>query len=305
MANSTDTTTSDDQILTEAAAYKRLYPAEYLERFVAEEVRPDGREKGQWRDVRINVGAVSTANGSALVRLGDTTIVCGIKAEVAEPDWKTPNHGWIVPNLDLPAISSPLFKPGPPAEEAQVFSQQLNDLLVSSNVLPLSTLCIEPKKAAWVLYVDLVCVNYDGNAFDASVLAIMAALRDTKLPIARWDEDLEQAICSRTETWSLRESLTCTPLACTFGIFKGEHLLPDPTAFETPLIDTTITIALDAEDASSVSVQGKASKIRLVRQNGLGGLGGKQSMTGIALLGHCIGVAKERVKAMSGVLYVV
>lgn len=41
------------------------------------------------------LGAVSTANGSALVRLGDTTIVCGIKAEVAEPDWKTPNHGWI------------------------------------------------------------------------------------------------------------------------------------------------------------------------------------------------------------------
>ena len=40
-------------------------------------------------------GAVSTANGSALVRLGDTTIVCGVKAEVAEPDWKTPNHGWI------------------------------------------------------------------------------------------------------------------------------------------------------------------------------------------------------------------
>jgi exosome complex component RRP43 len=46
--------------------------------------------------------------------------------------------------------------------------------------LPLSALCIEPKKAAWVLYVDLVCINYDGNAFDASVLAIMAALRDSK-----------------------------------------------------------------------------------------------------------------------------
>ena len=85
----------------------------------------------------------------------------------------------------------------------------------------------------------------------------------------------------------------------------SEHLLPDPTAFETPLIDTTITIALDSENTSSSSTQGKSTKIRLVRQNGLGGLGGKQSMTGIALLGHCIGVAKERVKAMSGVLYVV
>lgn len=42
-----------------------------------------------------------------------------------------------------------------------------------------------------------------------------------KLPIARWDEDLEQAICSRKETRSLRDSLRCMPLACTFGIFKG------------------------------------------------------------------------------------
>ena len=40
-------------------------------------------------------GAVSTASGSALIRLGDTTIVCGIKAETAEPDWDRPNEGWL------------------------------------------------------------------------------------------------------------------------------------------------------------------------------------------------------------------
>jgi exosome complex component RRP43 len=82
----------------------------------------------------------------------------------------------------------------------------------------------------------------------------------------------------------------------------SEHLLPDPTAFETPLLDTTITIALDSEDAGS-STQASGPKIRLVRQNGLGGLGGKQSTTGMALLGNCLGVAKARVKAMSEVLY--
>lgn len=48
--------TADNRTLTEAAAYKRLYPVEYLRRFVQEDVRPDGREKDQWRDVRINVG---------------------------------------------------------------------------------------------------------------------------------------------------------------------------------------------------------------------------------------------------------
>lgn len=41
------------------------------------------------------IGAVSTANGSALIRLGDTTVVCGIKAETAEPDWDRPNEGWL------------------------------------------------------------------------------------------------------------------------------------------------------------------------------------------------------------------
>jgi hypothetical protein len=82
----------------------------------------------------------------------------------------------------------------------------------------------------------------------------------------------------------------------------SEHLLPDPTAFETPLLDTTITIALDSEDASTAT-QASEPKIRLVRQNGLGGLGGKQGMTGMALIGQCLGVAKARVKAMSEVLY--
>jgi exosome complex component RRP43 len=48
--------TSDGRTLTEANAYKRLYPVEYLRRFVSENVRPDGREKDQWRDMRINVG---------------------------------------------------------------------------------------------------------------------------------------------------------------------------------------------------------------------------------------------------------
>lgn len=41
------------------------------------------------------LGSIGTANGSALVRLGDTTIVCGVKAEIAEPDLDRPDEGWI------------------------------------------------------------------------------------------------------------------------------------------------------------------------------------------------------------------
>lgn len=48
-----------------------------------------------------------------------------------------------------------------------------------SKTIPLSSLLIAPGKAAWVLYIDVVCINYDGNAFDAAVLAVMAALRNS------------------------------------------------------------------------------------------------------------------------------
>lgn len=37
---------------------------------------------------------------------------------------------FIVPNIDLPSICSPKFKPGPPADSAQVLSERLNDVLM-------------------------------------------------------------------------------------------------------------------------------------------------------------------------------
>lgn len=35
----------------------------------------------------------------------------------------------IVPNIDLPALCSSKFKPGPPSDEAQILSERLNDVL--------------------------------------------------------------------------------------------------------------------------------------------------------------------------------
>jgi exosome complex component RRP43 len=232
-------TTEDDDNLR-ASTFQRLHPRAYYERFVSENIRPDGRSFDGWRDVSLNVGArsfptsltrhaypsslgsISTADGSALIRLGNTTIVCGVKAEIAEPELDSSQDGFLgtfsqrtislktalirdgrdlVPNLDLPALCSPKFKPGPPGEDAQVLSDKLNEALTtyvepcsqsdvfscsilmlepSSGVLPLSSLCIHPGKAVWVLYVDAICINYDGNAFDATLIAMIAALKNSE-----------------------------------------------------------------------------------------------------------------------------
>ncbi|KAG8956600.1 hypothetical protein FRC04_000078 [Tulasnella sp. 424] len=267
----------------DAQTFQRLHPRAYLERFLSEGIRPDGRECNTWRDVSLNSGSISTAEGSALVRLGNTTIVCGIKAEIAEPDLDRPEHGFIVPNVDLPAICSPKFKPGPPGEEAQVLSERINSILIQADVVPTASLCIHPEKACWVLYIDITCINYDGNAFDACLLATIAALRATHLPKPTFDEETERVTCSRTEKAPLQ--VKCTPLSFTFGVFDSKHLLYDPTAFEEPLIETSITVITDEK-----------KQVLSSSQLGLGPRGDS------TVLERCMSAAKERRTVLEKVL---
>ncbi|GAA5979246.1 hypothetical protein JCM10908_002854 [Rhodotorula pacifica] len=247
------------------ALFKRLFPRPYLDRFIDEKVRPDGRPlqdldepSSVWRDVSVNIGSVSTAPSSALVRLGKTSVVCGVTLEIAPPDLARPDEGFIVPNVDLSALCSPLFRPGPPPDEAQVLSSRLRNILLSSNILPLSSLVIEPGKAAWVVYLDVVCLNYDGGVLDAAVLAAVGALRDLKFPEATYDSDTGRTVCRRisekypgTRTQPARE-----PFSVSFGIYNGT-VLPDPDLFESQLCSTEITIVLGPAGDSSSSSFGK------------------------------------------------
>ncbi|PPQ81479.1 hypothetical protein CVT24_001438 [Panaeolus cyanescens] len=245
-----------------AAVFQRLHPEVYLSKYLAEGVRVDGRsldddddddddetERNGFRSVYVNVGSISTADGSALVRLGDTTIVCGVKAEISEPELDNPNEGFLVPNLDLPAMCSPKFKPGPPSDEAQILSERLNQALVASSILPLSSLCIHRGKAVWTLYVDATCINYDGNAFDAALLAMVLALKNTKLPEATYNPETGATLCSRAKPRSplALTSIDTLPVASSFGIFNSKHILPDTTSFEEPLCQSSISVVLAAK----------------------------------------------------------
>jgi len=271
----TTTSTPPEQEAIQASIFQRLHPRIYFERFVAENVRPDGREFDEWRDVSVNVGSISTANGSALVRLGDTTIVCGVKAEIAEPELDRPGEGYLVPNIDLPAICSPKFKPGPPTEEAQVLSDRLNEALVASGVVSLTSLCIHPGKAVWVLYVDATCINYNGNAFDATLIAMVAALKNTRLPEATYNEESGRTTCSGKVQVPLQ--IARAPVSMSFGIFDSTYTLADPTSFEEPLLDTTLTVIVDEQ-----------SDLISVTQLGLGVTRSGDTLT------ECIAAAKKR-----------
>lgn len=55
MAAATSPTDAEQEAL-KALTFQRLHPRAYLERFLAEQLRPDGRTPAEWRNVSINAG---------------------------------------------------------------------------------------------------------------------------------------------------------------------------------------------------------------------------------------------------------
>ncbi|NWI01864.1 EXOS8 protein, partial [Tichodroma muraria] len=161
---------------------RTVEPLEYYRRFLKENCRPDGRELGEFRTTTVNIGkclcSITTADGSALVKLGNTTVICGVKAELAAPAVDSVNKGYIVPNVELPSLCAERFRSGPPGEEAQAASQFIADVIENSQMILKEDLCIASGKLAWVLYCDIICLDYDGNLLDASVFALLAALKN-------------------------------------------------------------------------------------------------------------------------------
>lgn len=66
----------------QAEAFKRLYPDQYYSKFIESNIRPDGRSLGAARATTIGLHPVESAHSSALVKIGSTAAIAGIKLQV-------------------------------------------------------------------------------------------------------------------------------------------------------------------------------------------------------------------------------
>ncbi|KAG8452758.1 hypothetical protein GDO86_004521 [Hymenochirus boettgeri] len=229
-----------------AAGFRTVEPLEYYRKFLKENCRPDGRDLSEFRTTTINVGSITTADGSALVKLGNCTVVCGIKAEFTAPPSDAPNKGYIVPNVDLTPLCSSNFRPGPPGEEAQVASQFIADVIDNSQMLLKEDLCISSGKLAWVLYCDLICLDYDGNLLDACTCALVAALKNVMLPSVQINEANGLAEVDLKKKSALK--ILKHPIATSFAVFDDTFLLVDPTGEEEILATGLLTVVVDEDE---------------------------------------------------------
>lgn len=303
--------------------FAKLTPRNFLQAHLKQPdpIRANGRTPDIFRKPTINTGSLTHCNGSAVVRIGDTAVVCGIRGEillasdiphppdedVAEDD-VIEELGLLVPNVELSTGCSPAHLPGnPPGPLAQSLSYRILSLLYSCNIISPSDLRIQylephtdedlpdegPKivtKAYWTLYIDILCIALDGSAFDAAWASVVAALRHTLLPQAWWDPDREMILCSSRSAEASRLLLKSQPIASSFSVFSTASPFKNRDGAESWVLADADGYEEDVcTECLTIVVSEQDSSTELLRLEKNGG-----SVIGDSLLSYCVQLAKTR-----------
>ena len=110
-------------------------------------------------------------------------------------------------------------------------------------------LCVEEGKHVWMLFIDLHIIDNCGNLFDACELAVMAALKSTKLPSASVADD--EVVFDYENTIDL--PINNEVAMCTF-VKIGDKLILDPTLNEEKVADARLNVGV-TKDAKICAMQ--------------------------------------------------
>ncbi|MBI2499215.1 exosome complex protein Rrp42 [Candidatus Woesearchaeota archaeon] len=213
--------------------------------------RLDGRKLDQFRDIKIEYGvSAKSAEGSALVKIGKTEVVAGIKMEVGEPYPDRLDEGTIIANVELLPLSSGEFESGPPTIKSIELARSVVDRgLRESKAIDFKKLTIKKGEKVWTILIDAYSINDDGNLADAIGLATLAAIKDAKFP--KYDEK-EEKIDYKEKTKKGIE-LKELPIPVTVLKIKNKFIL-DPTLDEENAMGARLTVTT-VEDGRICALQ--------------------------------------------------
>jgi exosome complex component RRP42 len=210
--------------------------------------RLDGRGLTDYREFTIEEGLIERAEGSARIRLGKTEVLVGVKVGTGAPFPDTPNEGVLTVNAELVPLASPAFEPGPPDENSIELARIVDRGIRESKMVDSTKLCIEAGKKVFVVFVDVYVLNHDGNLIDASALAAVSALVNTKMPNYEV-EDGEVKIKTGYSPLPLKDH----PITVTVAKINGK-LVVDPWIEEEQVMEARISMAIN-DDGNICAIQ--------------------------------------------------
>ena len=213
-----------------------------IAQLIEKDQRLDGRDLMDYREMKIEPGIIERAEGSARVLLGKTEVVVGVKIEMGEPFSDTPNEGVLTVNAELTPIASPAFEAGPPDADSIELARIVDRGIRESKCIDTSKLVIEPGKKVFVVFVDIYVLNHDGNLIDASALAAVNALLNTKMSNYEIKEGEVKIKPGYEQLPMKKHPITVTTVKI------GNKLLVDPSLEEEEVMDARISFAIDDDN---------------------------------------------------------
>ncbi len=217
----------------------------YALEMIQKNKRVDGRNFEDYRKIEVVKDFAKKAEGSALVKMGQTQVLAGVKMGIGTPFPDTPNEGILIVNAEFSPMASPDFEAGPPSEDAVELARVVDRGLRESGCIEFEKLEISEGKV-WSIFVDILIMNHDGNLIDAAALAAIAALQNARMP------KIEDEKIVRGE-YDKKLSVVHSPTTVTVCKVQNK-LLVDPVLEEEMLVDAKLSVAT-REDGKICAMQ--------------------------------------------------
>jgi ribonuclease PH len=204
-------------------------------------MRTDGRKPRQLRPLTITPGYLKTADGSVLIEVGDTKVICTAKLEERVPQFlRNSGKGWITAEYGmLPGSSQARI--GREASRGKIGGRTHEiQRLIGRSLRAIADLKSFGEKTVWV---DCDVIQADGGTRTASITGAYVALREA---VARW---LTKGILTEDP---IKDSVA----AVSVGIIDGKVLL-DLSYEEDSRADVDMNFVMTGS-GKFVEVQGTA-----------------------------------------------
>ncbi len=206
--------------------------------------RLDGRGLNEMRKLEIKTHVIEKANGSAMVTLGNTQVLAGVKVDKGTPFPDTPDKGLLIVGAEVLPMAAAYLEAGPPDESAIELARVVDRGVRESEMIDVASLVIKEGKWVYSVFVDVNILNADGNLFDATSYAVVSALLTAKMPKFVLEGDVVKDTGERVPL-----PVSKIPISVTVASINNTLVL-DPTEEEEAVMDARIT--LDTEDGGNL-----------------------------------------------------
>ncbi|GFX30828.1 exosome complex component RRP42 [Trichonephila clavipes] len=237
----------------------------YIIHGIQENIRSDGRANLDYRTIELETDVIANCNGSCLLRIADTKLLAGVKAELTTPQASSPDKGWIEVSIESTPHANLEFEGRGGDDFSSEVSHILTQVCNNEKLVNLKSLCVIPGQQVWVLYVDIMVLGYGGNFIDAASMATKAALFDTKIQSVsvKCDGENEPEIVLSDDPYDVF-SLDVIQLPLLITLYRvGSEFIIDATGEEEACSICKLVVAISPKETVMVKQIGGSGSLHI------------------------------------------